>query len=673
MAGFRAFFDFASLGDSDRFPLEFIRRSNRGASPETSRVERLGVMLEFHAAALSDETRANTTTANTQFNTGVVSLADGGFVVTWSSNAQDGSGYGIYARRYDADADPVGGEFRVNTTTANEQDRPAISALDGGGFVIAWDSFAQDGSQFGIYAQRYNASGVAQGGEFRVNTTIANGQYNPTITSLDNGGFVVSWGSNFQDDPTIAGIYAQRYNAAGGAQGAEFRVNTFTTGDQIYSDAVGIDGGFVIVWESTGQDASMSVGVYGQRYNNAGVPQGGEFRVNTTVTGSQAQPAVAALDDGGFVVAWNWFNGEGNGTASIYAQRYDATGAPVGGEFLVNTTIALNQSRPTVTGLDDGGFVIGWNVFDLLGNPLSIMAQAFNADGSKRDGEFTVNETTTGPRQLKSSDSDALTTLDDGSVVFGWAGQGDGDAYDALWRRFDVGGGETIVGTNGPDSLVGGAGDDSLKGKDGDDTLQGNGGADTLDGGSGIDWADYSSANAAVAVNLKSPGANTGDAASDVYLSLENLRGSAFKDKLTGDNAANRIEGLAGADALNGGKGDDTLAGGAGKDKLTGGAGADDFEFASLVAADADTINDFFVDEDRIALDSAVFNLPEGSLNPGRFVIGNGAGDANDRVVYEAGTGKLFFDADGTGAQAQILIATLANAPTIDASDFIVI
>src|SRR6267378_942596 len=96
--------------------------------------------------------------------------AAGGFVIAWQSNIQDGSSYGIYAQRYNASGVPQGGEFPVNSYTTGAQVKPSVGMDAAGGFVIAWQSDGQDGSSYGVYAQRYNASGVPQGGEFPVNT-----------------------------------------------------------------------------------------------------------------------------------------------------------------------------------------------------------------------------------------------------------------------------------------------------------------------------------------------------------------------------------------------------------------------------------------------------------------------------------------------------------------------
>jgi hypothetical protein len=175
---------------------------------------------------------------------------------------------------------PAGAEFRVNTFTTSAQDSPAIGTDADGDFVVVWRSQHLDGSRFGIYAQRYNAAGVAQGAEFRVNTFTTDDQSTPAIGMDADGDFVVAWTSRYQDGSDY-GIYAQRYNASGVAQGGEFPVNTFTTNRQT-TPAIGmdVDGDFVVTWRSDMQDGSFG-GIYGQRYSASGVAQGDEFRVNT--------------------------------------------------------------------------------------------------------------------------------------------------------------------------------------------------------------------------------------------------------------------------------------------------------------------------------------------------------------------------------------------------------
>ncbi len=108
--------------------------------------------------------------------------------------------------------------------------------------------------------------------------------------------------------------------------------------------------------------------------------------------------------------------------------------------------------------------------------------------------------------------------------------------------------------------------------------LAGGAGADQLNGSVGIDTADYSASAAGVTVNLRTNTATGGDAQGDRFDSIENLIGTAQRDVMTGNGAANRIEGRGGSDELFGGGNDDTLLGGVGSDRLFGEAGNDTLE-----------------------------------------------------------------------------------------------
>ena len=95
----------------------------------------------------------------------------GNFVIVWSSKDQDGDDWGIYAQRYNAAGVAQGSEFQVNTYTNKEQLGPSVAMDRTGNFVVTWSSKDQDGDNWGVFAKRYQRSGAAQGGEFRVNTT----------------------------------------------------------------------------------------------------------------------------------------------------------------------------------------------------------------------------------------------------------------------------------------------------------------------------------------------------------------------------------------------------------------------------------------------------------------------------------------------------------------------
>ncbi|WP_321334854.1 M10 family metallopeptidase [Breoghania sp.] len=151
----------------------------------------------------------------------------------------------------------------------------------------------------------------------------------------------------------------------------------------------------------------------------------------------------------------------------------------------------------------------------------------------------------------------------------------------------------SIWGWNGNDQIFGRDGNDVLYGGDGSDILFGGLGADLLDGGAGTDRAQYHLATSGVVADLLNPANNTGEAAGDTYISIENLTGSGYGDTLRGDNAANSIWGW---------NGDDQISGLGGDDKLYGGAGADVFHFAAGFASD--TVFDFEYGSDTLMFSS---------------------------------------------------------------------
>src|SRR5207302_4391987 len=133
----------------------------------------------------------------------VAVAADGSFVVVWQSAGQDGSGEGVYAQRFDAGGTPAGGEMLINTVTAGDQQAPRV-AYDpsGNAFTVAWESFGQDGDGWGVYARRFDASGPLTG-ETLLSTTTAGDQRHPALTVQPTGEIVVAWESPDGSGPGI--------------------------------------------------------------------------------------------------------------------------------------------------------------------------------------------------------------------------------------------------------------------------------------------------------------------------------------------------------------------------------------------------------------------------------------------------------------------------------------
>lgn len=247
-------------------------------------------------------------------------------------------------------------------------------------------------------------------------------------------------------------------------------------------------------------------------------------------------------------------------------------------------------------------------------------------------------------------------------------GEADGDTYVSIERVVGGQANDVLRGDNQDNRLIGLDGDDRLFGRRGNDVLIGSEGNDYINGGAGQDTVSYEYETARVVVDLADPSRNRGEAANDTLVSIENVAGGQGDDRLLGDDGNNLLVGFDGDDRLFGRKGNDTLDGGEGDDVLAGGGGADRFVFRDP-SHGGDRIVDFRPGTDTIVLYASGFDLARGLLDPQQFVAGSAALDADDRILYDAATGNLFYDADGVGGTAAILIATLAGQPSLTVSD----
>ena len=308
--------------------------------------------------AIATEFKVNTYINYWQDSPAIAMHKKGNFVITWQSYPQDGSGYGVFAKRFNSKGKARGREFQVNTYNEGDQGYPAIAMDEKGNFVITWESWQQDGSHWGVYAQRFNSKGKAIGREFQVNTYNEGDQQYPAIAMDEKGNFVITWESWLQDGSDW-GVYAQRYNSKGEAMGTEFQVNTYMKWYQWHpAIAMARKGNFVITWGSEGEDGS-SYGVYAQRFKKNGEAVGSEFQINTYTQKSQDYPAVAMDNGGNFVISWESQRQDGSGTG-IFAQMYNRKGVAVGNEFQVNTYIRNMQALPAIAMKKKNKYIVTW-------------------------------------------------------------------------------------------------------------------------------------------------------------------------------------------------------------------------------------------------------------------------------------------------------------------------
>ena len=337
----------------------------------------------------SDEFRVNTYTNNDQRRPAVKVAPDGSFVIAWHSYGADGDGWGVFFQRYDRSCASTGGETPVNSTTNNAQFGASLSIALDGHFVITWHSNEQDGSGYGVYAQLFNADGTNRGTEFRVNTTTSGHQQWPELDMDAEGNFTIAWRDASQDGNSW-GVFAQRYAADGSEIGGEIQVNTETASEQRDVDvAMAADGRHIMTWHSTGGQDGSSMGVYAQRYNANGSTAGSEFKVNDYTVGEQSWPSTAMAPDGRFVISWTGaqeISGYG-----IYAQAYAADGSTDGNEFPVNFTTDNHQKYSNVSMGTDGRILVSWesNLQDTSG--YGVYAQRYLGDEGNVNLDLAVN------------------------------------------------------------------------------------------------------------------------------------------------------------------------------------------------------------------------------------------------------------------------------------------
>ncbi len=421
---------------------------------------------------------ANDTTNAVQ-NVGVESdvamLADGGWLVTWTDNGHDGSVYGIYGQRFNADGSPNGEQFLVNSQTSQYQQEPTTLQLDNGDIIIAWG--VGNGSSSGAFAQRYDANMVPQGVEFKLNETNINYSGQPELVDLGGGSFGVTYrlelsgvpltdysdifyrefdASNIggsqvvvntnnymqhQMEPEIAksgsnvlvvwaetsgnitnGIYGRIYDTSVPSWGTDFSIATTGTERNARIETLG-SGKFIVTYTVSGVDGDGTA-IQGQLLNSDGTLSGSTFQINTTATGNQTYSDVTALNNGNFVVVWN---GPGDNPADstdqgIWGQIFDATGAKVGTEFLINENYQENQVFPDITTLSDGDFVVSWSDESMNTASADIMMKRFNQDGTVDETAVPLHEA---PVLTMNSGNPPFTTSQTFSDIYSRAETGD--------------------------------------------------------------------------------------------------------------------------------------------------------------------------------------------------------------------------------------------------------
>ena len=465
-------------------------------------------------------------------------------VGVWTSNA---AGTDVVGRLF-AGINPQSAEFAVSPPAPSFQTDASIAGLADGRFIVTYTDTQNDPGG-DIRARLLDTNGMPAGS---VDILVDGIDLDRSdVAALADGGYVVSW---IRHDPGGGSdIHMNAYRADGSAKVFNGLVSAGTTSTGQASVTGLAGGGFVLAWHESpagGGDTEVRF----RRYAATGVPLDAS-PVLIDTAGSNSDIEVAALPDGGFVVAYE-DTGWGNGK-DITARIYNADGAARTNWLHVNAAAnggnqAGDQGNPKLALLSSGAFVVGWSD----GN--SFRLQAYDTSGTEL-----------GQNALAVSNASENEIVHVGGGMFAdiWrssVSDGSGDSirmtYHTLFRMIEGDAtSETVVGIDDGIREV-------LSGLEGNDTLEGREGQDSLRGGDGFDFASYVSAPVGVTASLHSQILNTGHASGDSYHSVEGLLGSAFDDTLTGDIGPNVLDGRDGNDTLTGRFGNDVLAGGLGDD-----------------------------------------------------------------------------------------------------------
>ena len=288
-----------------------------------------------------------------------VAAVDDAFVIVW----QDLGGARILARRFDGGGSPLGDEFRVSSGAPSQDGLPHVAADANGGFLVAWTNYSgADGSGRGIFARRYSPTAAPLGPPFQVNsyTTGSQGYAGPAVAVGDDGAFAIVWESDGGGGSpwTVSG---QVFDATGSPRGQEFRVAEGTglintsSRPAVVPDGTG---GFVVAW--SGQvPPQWTYAVLVHRVDANGVPVGSESRLDDTLYASDSQPRIVPMGSGRFVALWqSWLRFPWDYDSDLRARFFDASLTPEGPEFRVGARVLVGSASATPA--PDGGFVAAW-------------------------------------------------------------------------------------------------------------------------------------------------------------------------------------------------------------------------------------------------------------------------------------------------------------------------
>ncbi len=375
----------------------------------------------------------------------------GGFAV-WQDNGTDPSGLGIRVLRLDASLNPVGAPVRVNQTMGDDQQRARVALLKNGGAVVVFQS-GRSGKQ-NILLRLLNADGSFLGNEILVNSAFVGvtNRYRTNWTLMRNSRprkaaaqirEIVKCRQEFNASPSVT-VLTDGTIVVAYASSRNYTTNSTTLNTAIHWNGSRFVTNITAV-PYTFASANLQ-DVYLQRFSSTGEKLGEEILVNQFASFNQREPAIAALDNGNFIVTWISERQRTDLEVSVYGRLFDNLGQPLGNEFAVVPLpkitddvvklAALNRScgAPVVTANAAGGFSVAWS--QRSGNRTNgtdVLIRAFDAAGVAVGGSAVANEFLYGDQH-----SPCLVTLGSQQLLV-WSSMGQDGSWGGVFGRAFVG------------------------------------------------------------------------------------------------------------------------------------------------------------------------------------------------------------------------------------------
>ncbi len=342
----------------------------------------------------------------------VATAADGSYVLVWEASGLPTGEFQIVGRRFGADGLPIGNEFSINTLSGLSQN-PSVAMSWDGSFVVAWSVVV--GSDFDIVARRFDSTGTALGAEFVVNSDTTGNQTAAAVSAANDGRFVVVWESTDVSSNTTA--KGQKFAADGTKVGTELALSDGVIESQQFDVAVAMnpdDGSFIAVW--SGDTAEDMGDIYARFFDSDG-KAGSDFLVNTTTEGCQCDPQASMNAQGMFTIVWT---GDYTDGEQIFGQSYDDPSTPFGGEFIPSLEGSSYNDYADVGVAADGSFIVSWLDMGDDANTYTVFARHYNDCGCA-DDPIVVSQ----DPDLVYLFNTRVGVAPDGRFVVAWYNQGD--------------------------------------------------------------------------------------------------------------------------------------------------------------------------------------------------------------------------------------------------------